>query len=145
MALFGTGLGPAAGVGASLNAAGAISTQLSNTQALFDGQTIPLLYAGDGQVNAVLPVNISNSSSHQIAVMNGGTLSNALTVSTTAISPGLFTFGSSGTGGAVALNYDAQNGTVSVNGPANPAAVVRLSFCLRRVAARLLRRGLTAH
>jgi uncharacterized protein (TIGR03437 family) len=46
--------------------------------------------------------------------MNGGTLSNALTVSTTAISPGLFTFGSSGTGGAVALNYDAQNGTVSV-------------------------------
>jgi uncharacterized protein (TIGR03437 family) len=122
VSLFGSGLGPSVGVGPSLDASGKISTQLSSTQALFDGQPIPLLYAGDGQINAVLPVNIAGSGGHQIAVANGAVTSNALTLAITATSPGLFTSGASGTGEAAALNYDEQSGAYSVNSSSNPAA-----------------------
>lgn len=113
--IFGSNLGPEPAAGLQLDASGFVSTQLAQTQVLFDGIPAPLLYAGSGQVSAVVPYAVAGRDSTQLVVTNGGQASAALTLSVTASAPGLFTLDSTGQGAV--LNQDG-----SVNGGANPAA-----------------------
>ena len=113
--IFGSNLGPEPAAGLQLNASGFVSTQLGQTRVLFDGIPAPLLYAGAGQVSAVVPYAVAGRNSTQLVVTNGGQTSAALTMGVTGSAPGLFTLDSSGQGAI--LNQDG-----SVNGSANPAA-----------------------
>jgi uncharacterized protein (TIGR03437 family) len=114
--IFGSGLGPAAGMSAQLDAQGRVARQLAGTSVTFDGVAAPLLYAGTSQVNAIVPFGVAGKTSTQVVVTVNGAASQARTAAVTASSPGIYSTDMSGTGQAAALN---QDGTV--NSPANPA------------------------
>jgi uncharacterized protein (TIGR03437 family) len=114
--LFGSGMGPDTGVGATLNSAGLVTTFLAGTRVLVDGIPSPLIYAQAGQANVVVPHAVSGRSSVQVRIEAQGQTSNALTVPVAQAAPGVFTLDSSGTGQAAVLNQDN-----SLNSAANPA------------------------
>jgi len=51
------------------------ATQLGATQVILGGRALPLQYAGDGQVNAVIPYDVPPNSTQQLIVSNGPALS----------------------------------------------------------------------
>jgi uncharacterized protein (TIGR03437 family) len=81
----------------------------------FNGLPAPLLYATTSQVGAVAPYGVQGASA-QVTVENALGTSPQFTVAVAAVSPGIFTANSSGTGQAAALNQDG-----SVNGTARAA------------------------
>ncbi len=112
--LFGTGLGPANGVGAQLAPDGSLATALAGTRVLFDGRPAPLLYASDRQVNAVVPFVLRQRTT--LEVERAGIRCPAAILPLAAAAPGIFTLDGSGSGLAAALNQDG-----SVNSRSNPA------------------------
>jgi len=110
--VFGSGLGPNQGTGFGL-VNGLVPTSLGGTQALVNGQPVPILFSSYWQVNLVLPYSLPVGTIPTVQVVSGETASNTLAdadVQPAAIS--LFQVN----GTAVALN---QDGTV--NSPLNPA------------------------
>jgi uncharacterized protein (TIGR03437 family) len=95
--LFGTGMGP-----------------LDGTRVLFDGVPAPLLFVGDGQINAVVPFAAVLRDSTEIVVESPGGRTNSITVPVKQAVPGIFRVGA--TDRAAAINQDG-----SLNGPDNPA------------------------
>ncbi len=116
LTLFGSGLGPEAGMGATLNSAGLVTKFLDGTRVLWDGQPSPMLFAQAGQVNTVAPYWVAGWSSVQVQVEARGQKSNFLTAQVAQAAPGIFTLDSSGTGQAAVLNQDN-----SLNSAAHPA------------------------
>ena len=116
--LLGLRLGPAAGASAVLDAGGRLPDTLGGVQVLFDGVAVPLLYADDGQVNAIAPFTVQSGSTVHVQVQYGGRSSAPLTATTGATASALFTLDGSGEGQVLAIN---QDGTV--NGADNPAAL----------------------
>ena len=115
--IFGSNLGPASPTGLQLSASGFVTTQLAQTQVLFDGIPAPLLYAGSEQITAVVPYATAGRDSTQLVVTNAGQASSALTIAVTSSAPAVFTLNSTGRGQGAILNQDG-----SVNGSMNPAA-----------------------
>ena len=115
--IFGSGLGPAPGVGAQLDARGFVAKQLAGTSVTFDGMAAPLLYAGANQINAIVPFGVAGKTGTQIVVTVNGVSSPADVEAVAVASPGIYSSDMSGTGQAAALN---QDGTV--NSASNPAA-----------------------
>lgn len=68
VSLYGRQLGPATGVGAALDGDGRIASQLAGTQVLFNGIPAPLLYAGEGQLNALVPYGIGAAATVTVQV-----------------------------------------------------------------------------
>ena len=71
---------------------------------------MPLLYAGGGQINTVVPAGVDPNTSHQIIVQRGNTLSAPISVDVGPANPGIFPYPAAGdpsTQGAVvnALTY----------------------------------------
>lgn len=118
VAIFGSGMGPAAGVTASAPAGGSFPTSLGGVSVTFNGTPAPLLYAQSNQINAVVPFGIATGTQApvQVQVRYAGATSPVATVTAATLVPGIFTVGSTGMGQAAALN---QDGTL--NSPANPA------------------------
>ena len=114
--IFGTGIGPAALVGAQLTSAGTVSKFIGNTRVLFDGVAAPLLYVSANQTSAIAPYFLSNRATTNVEVEYIGVRSNAVPMATTASSPAIFTLNAAGTDGAAALNEDG-----SVNSADKPA------------------------
>jgi uncharacterized protein (TIGR03437 family) len=118
VSLFGTNMGPAAGVGLQLaNGGKSITNNLGGVQVLFDGNAVPLTYASSLQINAIAPVGLTGKTSTQVTVTYQGLTSNAVTVPVQAAAPGIFSADASGTGGGAILNQD-----YSLNVRLNPAA-----------------------
>lgn len=114
LALVGAGLGPPAGAAFTL-VNGAVPRELEGTRVLFDGQPAPVLYAQNGQVNAIAPYSLIPGTTVSLAVeYNGMRLGTPLTV--THARPRIFTLDGSGSGYTAALNQDG-----SINSPQNPA------------------------
>jgi uncharacterized protein (TIGR03437 family) len=63
------------GAGQNLAPALPLTTQLGGTQVVLGGRPLPLQYAGDGQVNAVIPYDVTPNSTQQLIVTNGPALS----------------------------------------------------------------------
>ncbi|MBL8294122.1 MAG: hypothetical protein JNN08_19920 [Bryobacterales bacterium] len=113
--IFGTGLGPREGVTYRLSG-NRVPTELAGTRVLLYGQPIPVLYASDDQVNAIMPFAIPPRSGPALAVERGGALSPVYGF--TLDFPKITLFTVDGVGGTQALALN-QDGTL--NSPANPA------------------------
>jgi uncharacterized protein (TIGR03437 family) len=117
--IFGALLGPATGVpwaGVPPDG-GTAATSLGGTQVLFDGAPVPLLYSASGQVNAMVPFELTGKASTVLQVVYNGATSLGTTLPIVAAEPGLFTANASGTGQGSILNENFQ-----VNSTASPAA-----------------------
>lgn len=120
VSLYGNLLGPSPGVGAMLDSQGRIARQLAGVQVLFNGIAAPLLYAGPGQINALVPYGIAGSADVTVQVTTGGGDSATVALHARAAQPEVFNAG----GAAAALN---QDGTVnSSQNPAAPGSIVTI-------------------
>jgi len=116
--LFGSGMGPATLVTATVNTFGLVDSQLSGTRVLFDGNAAPLVYSRADTVSAVVPYAVAGQATTQVQVEYLGQRSTAASFPVAATSPGIFKLGDAGDGvGIWVLN---QDGTL--NSPANPAS-----------------------
>lgn len=118
VSLFGTNMGPIAGVPLQLTAnKQAITNTLGGVQVLFDGNPAPLTYVSAVQINAIAPVGLAGKTTTQVQVSYQGNMSNMVSVPVAAAAPGIFAADGSGVGGGAILNQDG-----SVNARLNPAA-----------------------
>jgi uncharacterized protein (TIGR03437 family) len=92
---------------------------LASTQVLVNGQAAPLFYAGPGQINAQMPLELTAGTPVSVVVTNSGKSSNAVNVSLASASPGVFTYGNNQ---AVVQNQD--GGLNSNTAPAHPGDVL---------------------
>jgi uncharacterized protein (TIGR03437 family) len=107
VAIYGTSLGPATGLGG--NAKG-----LGNVHAIFNGIEAYLTYASSSQINALVPYGVGSKA--DVVVKYNGNTSNTFPLTVTTAAPGIFTQ-QYGAGQIWALNDD-----YSFNSPANPVA-----------------------
>ena len=114
---YGANMGPAALVGAAVDANGKLASTRSGTRILFDGVPAPLVYVSAGQVSGIVPYSVAGKGTTQVTVEVNGQASSPLTLSVAAAAPGLFSLNFSGTGPAVVFNEDG-----TVNSATNPAA-----------------------
>jgi uncharacterized protein (TIGR03437 family) len=118
VSIFGNSLGPVTGVSFVTPPTGeTVATTLANTQVLFDGTAVPLLYVSDAQVNALVPFELVGKTSTVMQVVSNDQVSASVTLPVVAAQPGLFTSNGSGKGEGAILNQDS-----SVNSASNPAA-----------------------
>jgi uncharacterized protein (TIGR03437 family) len=124
VSLYGIGLGPTAPMNAQI-VDGNVTTSLGGVQVLFDGDSVPLLYAGPNQINALLPPfgDGQDKTVLQIVTPEGTTAGTTLQLRPS--QPQVFRSSRPDTGGiyaALALN---QDGSVnSANNPAAPDSIV---------------------
>jgi uncharacterized protein (TIGR03437 family) len=75
-----------------------LATKMAATQAVLGGRQLPLLYAADGQVNAVIPYDVPPNSTQQLIVTNGPMLSIPAPVTIASTGPAVFLFNKDGSG-----------------------------------------------
>jgi uncharacterized protein (TIGR03437 family) len=120
--IFGSGLGPATGVGGTVENDRVITTA-GGVRVLFDGIPAPILYVRQDQINAIVPFSVKGfvhpglpaGLSTNVAVEHQGTEVARSTLLLRPTNPGIFRLGA--TEQAVILNEDN-----TVNTPDNPAA-----------------------
>lgn len=87
--IFGENLGPNPGAyGSTLP----LPTDVGATRVAVNGKDVPIFYAGSGQINAQMPVNIAPGLA-TVVVSSGNATSNAAAVNIPAAAPGIFTYG----------------------------------------------------
>jgi uncharacterized protein (TIGR03437 family) len=115
--LFGSGMGPAALAGLTINGFGLVDTLVAGTRVLFDGIPAPLVYTSSGQVSAVVPYATAGDTTTQVQVEYLGQRSVPSSFSIAPTSPGIFKLGDAGGGiGVWVVNQDN-----TLNSPAHPA------------------------
>jgi uncharacterized protein (TIGR03437 family) len=114
IAIFGVGIGPSTPQGLAL-ASGKVATSLEGLSVSFDGDLAPLLYASAGQINAVVPFEVTGQSTTLMTVTAPGGAAFTATLPVSAAAPAIFTTNPSGQGAIL-------NGDLSVNSPDRPAA-----------------------
>ncbi len=117
VAIFGSGLGPAAGAMLTLDSTGKVATSIGGVTVSFGGHPAPLIYASDTQINAVVQYELAGSASPFVAVRFAGQVSNEPALTLASSAPAIFTQTSNGRGSGAILNGDA-----TLNTQANPAA-----------------------
>jgi len=118
VSVFGSNLGPPAGVGSQLNSAGtALTTNLGGAQVFFDGVAAALTYAGGSQINAVVPYEVAGQTSTKMTVAYQGGTSAPLTLNVQDATPAIFSLDFTGQGNGAILNQ-----ANSLNGKSGPAA-----------------------
>jgi uncharacterized protein (TIGR03437 family) len=118
ISIFGSVLGPATGVSfAAPPAGGTVATTLGGTQVMFDGTAVPVLFASNGQVNALAPFELASKANTVLTVVYNGATSVGLTMPVVASEPGLFSEAGTGMGQGSILNQD-----YSINSSSHPAA-----------------------
>jgi len=106
--IFGSGMGPQAGVAALIDPANLLPTQLAGVQVLFDGVAAPLFYAQAGQIDAQVPYTVARQTSTNIQVIFEDAAINTASVAVAPSAPGVF---------PTAVNQDG-----AYNSTANPAS-----------------------
>jgi uncharacterized protein (TIGR03437 family) len=109
ISIYGSGLGPKTGVSSSM------ATQLGGSSVSIGGTAAFLIYAQDGQINVLVPFEVSGLLNAAIQVEYNGQQGNIVTVPVVSSSPGIFTQ-SYGPGQVWMVN---QDGTF--NSASNPA------------------------
>jgi uncharacterized protein (TIGR03437 family) len=116
--IYGTGLGPQSGVGASFTN-GLLPMELAGTDVFFNGMRAPIIYAGSNQVNTIVPFEIAGGSTVNVEVQVNGTMSNTAQLPELAAEPEIFA--RLGAGGAVGSPALALNQDGTLNSDQNPA------------------------
>jgi uncharacterized protein (TIGR03437 family) len=117
ISIFGSNLGPQSTASFALpSTGGTIATTLGGTQVLIDGIPVPVLYSSPGQVNALVPFELTNATTALQVEYNNST-SVGMTLPVVAAEPGIFTLDGTGKGQGSILNQD-----YSINSSAIPAA-----------------------
>ena len=117
--LFGSGLGPVAGIQTQATLASPFPTHTGDVEVTFDGIPSPLLWVQDRQVNVAVPWSLTPGQTTQVCVVYQSSTTNCLTWPVVQTAPGVFTV--DGTYGA-AVNED---GTInSASNPARSGSVV---------------------
>jgi uncharacterized protein (TIGR03437 family) len=93
---------------------------LATTSAVLGGQVLPLYFASDGQVNAVVPYGLSTDTRLQLVVQVGNSVSVPQSVLLGVARPAAFTLDASGQGQGHIYKYDAQGNQI-LAGPSTPA------------------------
>lgn len=89
ISIYGVNLGPEPGLGLQLSPDGQVATELGGIRVLFDGKPASLVYAGQTQINAVVPYGISSTTSSFQVTGRSGT-SQPVTLRVAPTSPGIF-------------------------------------------------------
>ncbi len=114
--IFGSNFGPSQ-IATLQVSNGAVTTNVGNTQVLFNNVAAPMIYSITGQVSAIVPYEVAGQSTAQMQVLYNGVASNTVTLNVAGAAPALFTLNSSGTGPGAILNQD-----YSLNSATNQAA-----------------------
>ena len=114
VAIYGTSMGPAAGVTYTPGAHGELPTTLAGTTVYFGNYAAPLFYVSANQISAIVPYEVSGSQV-QVFVKYNGDLSATFPASLATAVPAIFADLS---GQAAAINI--QNGLYAYNNAAHP-------------------------
>jgi uncharacterized protein (TIGR03437 family) len=106
-----------AGIGPSQPVVSAGGLTIGDTAVLFNGNPAPMLYAGPGQINAIVPYGISGKTTTQMQILYQRQAIATASLPVASAVPAIFTQDSSGVGPGAILNQDS-----SVNTPVNPGA-----------------------
>ncbi len=101
IAIYGTGL---AGAGNPSATSLPLPTTLNGTQFFLGGLPMPLLYAGSGQVNALVPEGIAPNATYPLVVVRGTAQSVPVALTVTELQPGAYTANTSGSGAGIVTN-----------------------------------------
>jgi uncharacterized protein (TIGR03437 family) len=125
VALFGTNMGPAAGVAFQLSSDGkSIPNLLGGVQVLFGATPATLLYVSATQINAIVPYAVAGNASIAVQVQYLNQTSNPMTLAVQAATPGIFSQDRSGSGPGAILNQDfSLNASLS---PATAGSVIQI-------------------
>ena len=85
-----------------------LGTQLSGTLVTIGGKAAPLLYAGQGQINAIIPYGLPVNTKTQVIVQRGNAYTSPEPITLSAADPGIFTKSASGTGQGIVIRPDGQ-------------------------------------
>lgn len=125
VSIYGRNLGPSNGLGAYYDRPGHIGTSLGGLTVSFDGKPASLLYAGSGQVNAIVPFEVAGQSSTVMRVETGTGFSQSVTLPVLASTPFIFStpevYSSSAAGTLPQPFASALNEDGTINSASNPA------------------------
>jgi len=107
VSIFGSGIGPGAGVSGTFDSAGLLANVLGGSEVRFDGVPAPLFYAQSGQINVQVPYIVNGTSLTHVEVFYQGHSSGTLDLPLATATPALF---------AIAINQDG-----SINSETLPA------------------------
>ena len=116
ISIFGTKLATRSEQASSLP----LPTQLGGAQVLLGGRLLPLIYASESQINAMVPYDLPSSVTLQASVSRASTVSVPETLKLAEAQPGVFTRDQNGSGAGIVVVVKAD-GTQMVNDPAHPA------------------------
>jgi uncharacterized protein (TIGR03437 family) len=94
ISIFGSNFAPQSNKATSLP----LVATLGGTQAILAGETLPLLFTNGGQINAIVPYDITPNSTQQLIVQQDMAYSLPQTVTVASAQPGVFTQDQSGKG-----------------------------------------------
>jgi uncharacterized protein (TIGR03437 family) len=83
-----------------------LPSQLSGTLVTIGGVAAPLLYAGSGQINAIVPYGLPVNTSTQVIVQQGTAYTTPQPIILSAAAPAIFTQSGAGTGQGIVIDYE---------------------------------------
>jgi uncharacterized protein (TIGR03437 family) len=98
-----------------------LATQLGATQALLAGEALPLQFAANGQINAIVPYDVPANATQQLVVINGPAYSMPELVIVASAQPAVFTADLTGAGAGIIVDVqpDGSQFVVSSSSPAS--------------------------
>ena len=97
-----------------------LATQLGATQVVVAGRPLPLQFASNGQINAIIPYDVPVNATQQLIVVNGPAYSQPEPVIVASAQPALFTADATGKGSGIFVDVQPDGRQFLVNS-ANPA------------------------
>jgi uncharacterized protein (TIGR03437 family) len=106
-----------------------LKTELNGTQVLLAGRSMPLRYASDGQIDAVVPFDVPINATQQMIVRRAASYSGPEPVIIAATQPAIFTKDGSGKGAALlaAIKPDGTQFIVDADNPVTEGDTVVIS------------------
>lgn len=96
---------------------------LSNTTLYLGAEPVPLIFTSSGQVNAMMPYDVTPEATHPLIAQVGTALSAPQTVLVASAHPAVFTVDQSGTGAGVIV-HGSTGALITSSSPAQPGEVV---------------------
>ena len=94
-----------------------LETDLGGTQAILAGRPLPLQFASDGQINAIVPFDVPVNTTLQLTVRQGNSVSGVEPVTVAAAQPAVFTRDLSGKGAGIIVGYKPDGTSQEVGQP----------------------------